>query len=113
VSGTTEEVAVIELGRKATRLVASREARAFVRDHGGHLYLWITVHGRCEGKITLLEADTQRPAGDAWQFRRIPNDAFELYVDIGSRNPPSELVVQLARGGNKVKAYWNNQAYVG
>ncbi len=102
----------IEVTGKAVKVTAPESVRDFVREHGGKLYLWTTVHGVCEGRVTLLEARTERPSDASLVFEPVVGAGFELLIALAGRRPPEELVLELGRGGRKLKAYWNNWAYV-
>jgi hypothetical protein len=93
-------------------VVAGPEVRDFVARHGGRLYVWTVDHRCCTGQLTLLEAAVTRPAG--WRSPEPPLDAagFELHLDAGAHGRPRELVLELTRRGRRVRAFWNNFAYV-
>lgn len=95
------------------KVVASPGARAALRERGGVLYLWTSAHGCCVGGITLLEADTRPPASGPHRFERIAARGFDLFLDLGARKPPEELVLELRGRRKRIAAFWNGQAWVG
>lgn len=103
---------VVVHGRPVT-VTASPEARAALAARGGDLYLWTSGHGCCVGRITLLEADTARPATGDHHFERVAGRGFDLFVDLGTRTPPKELVLELRGRHKRIAAFWNGQAWVG
>ena len=95
------------------RVVASGDVRDAIVEHGGRLYLWVSRHGCCFGGVKLLEARAERPPDETRQFRRVPADGFELYLDAAMRVWPEEVVLEVHGRGRRVSAYWNDQAWVG
>ena len=91
---------------------AGDEVREFVARRGGRLYVWTVDHRCCSGRLTLLEADVARPAG--WRSSVEPIDAggFELHLDSGFHGRPRTLVLDLGRRGRKIRAFWNDCAFV-
>ncbi len=106
------DLTTVEVAGKTVKVIAPEAVRSFVREHGGKLYLWTTVHGVCEGKITLLEARTERPSGATLVFEPLAGPGFKLLIALAGRRPPEQIVLELGRRGRKLKAYWNNWAYV-
>ena len=94
------------------RIVAPPDVREFVRARGGRLYVWTVPHYSPRGTITLLETAASRPAGAADRFVRFTAGDFDLYLDCGPRAWPRELVLELKRRRQVVRAYWDNCAYV-
>jgi hypothetical protein len=84
-----------------------------VRERGGSLYLWTDVHGVCEGKVTLLQAGTERPRTQDLRFERIAADGFEVFLAIGSLLWPEFVELELHGRKRQIRAYWNGQAWVG
>ena len=97
----------------AMKITATDGVRDLVRERGGRLYVWTSMHGCCTGKLTLLEAATERPRGAEQRFREIDAGGFELLLDMGKRRLPEELVLELRGRRKKVAAFWNDQAWVG
>ena len=95
------------------RVVVPDEVRDAIVEQGGRLYLWVSCHGCCFGGVKLLEADAERPRDETRHFRRIRADGFELYLDAALRVWPEEVVLEAHGRSRKVRAYWNDQAWVG
>jgi hypothetical protein len=104
--------AVVVRGTRVT-IVASEAARSALRERGGDLYLWTTSHACCTGGTTLLEAATERPTAGDHRFERAAGPGFDLFIDLGARTPPRELVLELRGRRKRIAAFWNGQAWVG
>ncbi len=91
------------------QVVASPEAREFVREGGGRLFVWARK-SRCCGPITFLRASTEAPERE---FRRVAADDIEVYFAAGIRKLPNELHVEV-RGHlrKRLEAYWDGCVYV-
>jgi hypothetical protein len=91
--------------------VASPRAVALIRERGGRLYVWLDRQRCCQG-ATYLHTAFGRPPGHL--FDAIGTDQrFELHLDTGSRQPPSEIHLDV-RGlrRERVEAYWNGCVFV-
>ena len=97
----------------AMKVTATDEVRELVREQGGRLYVWTSVHGCCTGKLTLLEAGTVRPPTAGRRFRESDAGGFELLLDLGGQRQPEELVLELRGRRKKIAAFWNDQVWVG
>ena len=95
------------------KITATDGVRDLVRAQGGRLYVWTRVHGCCTGKLILLEAGTARPPRVERPFREIDAEGFDLFLGMGPRRQPDELVLELRGRGKKIAAFWNGQAWVG
>ena len=71
-------------GRAPVKVLASDDVRNVVRERGGSLYIWTDVHGVCEGKVTLLQVDIERPSDEDLRFERISAEGFDVFLAIGS-----------------------------
>jgi hypothetical protein len=91
-------------------VVASSEARDFVRERGGRLFVW-TKNSRCCSPITYLRASTEAPERGA--FRRVETEDIELFIAAGVRTLPEVLEIGV-RGRRRphIEAYWNGCAFV-
>ena len=89
------------------------EVRSMVADRGGRLFVWTKAHGRCCGRITLLETSTEPPPSGRRDFRRIEADGFDLFIDAGGRRLPDRLVLEARGRSRTVRAYWNDLGWVG
>jgi hypothetical protein len=94
------------------KLVASPEAREFVLERGGRLWVWASSTACCGG-TRFIEAFTSAPA-DTDRFHSLPAGDIALFVKAaGSHGLPDELHVDL--GGirrRRVRAFWNGCAYL-
>jgi hypothetical protein len=100
-------------GATPVRIVAADEVAAHLRGRGESLYLWSHVHGVCEGKVTLLQVDTERPSDMGLRFERIGADGFDVFLAIGSLLWPEFVELELHGRKKQIRAYWNGQASVG
>ena len=91
---------------------ASDEVVAFVREHGGSLYVWTSTHRCCSGPLTLLETAVEAPGRGSHAFRRVAAGGFDVLLDTGRRRAPRELVLELNRRRTKVNAFWDDVAFV-
>jgi hypothetical protein len=92
---------------------AAGDVPEVVRERGGALFVWTSVHGLWRGRIVLLEADTTCPPGLHLDFARVGLKAFELYVDLRGYRVPELLVFEVTGRRRKIRAYWNDLAAVG
>jgi hypothetical protein len=95
------------------RVVASPEAVAFVRDHGGRVFVWTLSMDAPTGGATVfaLEASTESPGPDR-DFVRLSGRDFEVLIDTGARALPEEL--HFAVKGwrrRRIRAYWNGNSF--
>jgi hypothetical protein len=96
------------------RINASPEAISFITERGGRVFVWATVHGCCRGmRYTVLDADTHPPARPMRPFERIDGEYFTVFLSVGNRLPPEELVVEMrGRWRRRVEAFWNGCFFV-
>ena len=104
---------VTAAGSLRPHVVSAEGVREFVNARGGRLYVWTTLHRCCTGGLTLLDAAVEPPARRRHRFVPFDADGFELCFDGGAHGLPETLVLELARGRRKVRAYWNDRAFVG
>ncbi|HZL65512.1 MAG TPA: hypothetical protein VFD50_11295 [Thermoleophilia bacterium] len=100
-------------GAPLMKLEMSDEVRSLVAQRGGRLFVWTKLHGRCCGRITLLETSTEPPGPDGRDFRRIEAEGFDLFIDSGGRRLPDTLVLEARGRSRTVRAYWNDLGWVG
>jgi hypothetical protein len=84
----------------------------FVAARGGRLYAWTETHACCTGGLTLLETATAPPARHSFAAAPLVTAGFEVYLDAGRRRPPRTLTLELSRRGRRVRAFWDDCAYV-
>ena len=93
------------------KVAASPEVGAFVREHGGRLFVWTDARRCCGGAMTFLSADPL-PKDDR-PFERVDAGAFELWFAVGRALPPDELRLELkGRWHQHVEAYWDGCVFV-
>ena len=93
------------------RITVSPEARSFVKEHGGMLFVRMRRFGRACCRITLLQTSTEPPP-DALEWRRISVRGLLVFTP-RSMPLPEVLDVQLAgRFRRRVEALWDGCAYV-
>jgi hypothetical protein len=94
------------------KILAPPEAEAFVRERGGHLYVWTDRTRCCGGAMTLLQTSMDPPerGGD---FHEFVGEGFKLSFDSGRLAPPDELHLALKGWRRKrIDAFWNGCAYI-
>ncbi len=92
-------------------VLVSDGARRFIAEHGGELYVWVSVHGLIFPML-LLEASTERPQAQRLFFRRRRVKGLDLMLQADRRIWPLTLDIDLCSHGKKVCAYWNGLAFV-
>jgi hypothetical protein len=91
------------------RLDASPEAVRLVQMQGGKLYVRARRARCCGGPLVFLE--TSAEPGDR-EFRRVPAEGFELYLERTLGEPELLVVEAGGRRRRHVHAYWDGCAYV-
>ena len=89
----------------------SPEARLFVEDHGGMLFIHMRRFGRSCCCITLLQTSTEPPP-DAMEWRRIQIKDLLVLTPRTMPLPDSLNVVVSGRFRKRVEALWNGCAFV-
>jgi hypothetical protein len=95
------------------RIVASPEAVAYVRERGGHVFVWTLVMDAPTGGATVfaLEASTESP-GPERAFARLAGADFDVLLDTGERDLPDELHLAVKGWRRKrIRAYWNGRSF--
>jgi len=87
------------------RVLASDQARTFVRQRGGRLYVWTTGHRCCSGRLALLAADTARPPGWRREFDPIDAGGFDLFLDTGAHGVPQDLMLEVQGRRPRIRAF--------
>jgi hypothetical protein len=92
-------------------VVASHQVGAFIRDHGGRVFVWMDARRYCGGAITFLSAEFS-PRDDR-SFERLDTGGFELWFAAGHAKAPDELRLELrGRRRRHVEAYWDGCVFV-
>jgi hypothetical protein len=106
------------------RIVATAKASVYIREHGGHLWVWLDPHRCLVGGYVYLEAATEPPGTSRstkmtrssrrpHRFRSANSGAFELHYDWGRMDNPDEIHVELRGWTNKrIEAFWNGCVFV-
>jgi hypothetical protein len=102
---TLNEILLEEAGLDETltpeppRVDASESAVAFVRNHGGRVYVWLDASG--------LSHTTMAPPEHPVDFVRLDAAGFELYQDVSIETPRFWTVVH-RRLLHRVSVLWEN-----
>ena len=92
------------------RVVASEEARRYVAERGGRLYVWLSSSACCHS-VPRLDSSTE-PKSDR-DFRRVAAEDFEVWVPQKLMRLPSELHVEVHRfPRRRVEAYWDGCVWI-
>jgi hypothetical protein len=92
------------------KVFATAKVVELVRERGGALFVWADRTHDAQ-QVTYLEASTESP-GVERTFRRLEGDAFDLFMDIGGREPPSELHLEVAGWPRRrIRALWNGVSF--
>ena len=90
------------------RVVARPDALAVLRDRGS-VYVWPRAYRCCGGRQFVLEASLEQPARP---FELVhAADGFRIFASPGLAQP-DELHFEVDRR-NRIRAFWNNQAWIG
>ena len=91
------------------RLVVAPAAREHIDAQGGAVFLWPKLASFWPLRTFVLESATERPDRE---FELVhAADGFQVFTTPGLL-APDELHLELSRRG-KLRAYWNNQAWIG
>ncbi len=92
------------------RVVASEEARRYVAERGGRLYVWPTSSACCRS-VPRLECATDAKAGR--DFLRVADHDFEIWAPAKIARLPSELHVDMRRfPRRRIEAYWDGCVWI-
>ena len=107
-------------------IVASDEAKAFIRQRGGRAWVWIDPHAGVGAVSYVYLVAAVEPPGATRATRRMRSaklphrftvyraDGLEVSCSFGRYGEPRELHLTLARFPNKhLKAFWNGAVFVG
>jgi hypothetical protein len=91
------------------RLFVERAAREHIDAHGGAVFLWPKLASFWPLRTFVLESATEPPD---LEFELVhAADGFQVFTTPGLIEP-EELHLELSRRG-RLRAYWNNQAWIG
>ncbi len=93
------------------RIRATPEARSWIRDQGGLLFIRLSRVVSARGAMRSLVVSTDPPS-DAFDYQRFETMGFVLFLQPGVR-PPRELHVEVVgRMRRRIAAFWNGCAFV-
>jgi hypothetical protein len=109
------------------KIVTSTKAEAYIRDHGGAVWVWLDPHRGLIGAHVWLEAHCEPPGTSRrskftrssrrpHRFRTLQHDALVVNYDFGRMDPPEELHFDRKgwrKGTYRLEAYWNGCVFVG
>jgi hypothetical protein len=92
------------------RVLASPEAVAFVREHGGAVFVWVDEL-ETQGRVRYLEASVESPGAER-RFRRLTGEEFDKFLDTGGLQIPDRIDLEL-RGWRRtrLRATWNGATF--
>ena len=109
-----KSVGITEVTDVATdvEIVAPEDVRDFVAEHGGRLYVWISVHPGFRCTLCLLETVARASARPAISTSVASGPhGFDLYLEATQRIWPKRMEFALRRH-RRVEAYWNGLAWI-
>ena len=92
-------------------VVVSTEAREFIEDRGGVLYVRPNNHRCCAGTLTLLDSSTARPS-DSARYISVASEGVDIMYQSRSAERPKEIVIELrGRWRRRPVVHWDGCAY--
>jgi hypothetical protein len=92
------------------RVVTSEEARAYIAERGGRLYVW-PASSPCCHSVARLDCATDAKTGR--EFRPVADDEFEVWAPARIARLPTELHVEVRRfPRRRVEAFWDGCAWI-
>ena len=109
------------------KVVTSERARAYIRERGGNVWVWLDPHRGLVGSYVWLEAHPEPPRTSRrtkftrasrrpHRFTLLETDDLRLHYDFGRMDPPEELHLDRKgwrKGTHRLEAYWNGSVFVG
>ena len=93
------------------RIKATPEARSWIREQGGLLFVRLSRVLSARGAMRSLLVSTEPPP-DAFDYQRFETRGFVLFLQPGVI-PPNEMHVEVVgRVKRRLAAFWNGCAYV-
>ena len=93
------------------RIKASPEARSWIREQGGLLFVRLSRVLSARGAMRNLLVSTEPPP-DAFEYQRFETKGFVLFLQPGVI-PPNEMHVEVVgRIKRRLAAFWNGCAYI-
>jgi hypothetical protein len=92
------------------RVLVAPKVVELIRQEGGALFVWADRTQDAQ-RVTYLEASTESP-GPERTFRRMEGEAFDLFLDIGDRELPNELHLEMTGWPRRrIRALWNGATF--
>jgi hypothetical protein len=92
------------------QVIATDDARLFVDERGGRLYVAVKKARCCGGAMTLTADTSVRRPDD---YRSLGRDAgFELLVPRDLARLPDTLEIEARRFPLRIEAYWDGCAWI-
>ena len=93
------------------RIRATPEARSWIRERGGLLFIRLSRVVSARGAMRSLLVSTEPPT-DAFDYQRFETKGFVLFLQPGVA-PPTEMHVEMVgRIRRRLAAFWNGCAFV-
>jgi len=93
------------------KVLASPEARSFIRERGGLLFVKVVTRSHVRGALRVLHVSTEPPA-DALDWQRVPAKGFLLFLSPGLRRPTELHLEVRGRIRRRLEAFWEGCAFV-
>ena len=93
------------------RIEVTPEARSYIREHGGLLFVRARRFGSAVWGLTMLETTTEPPP-DALEWRRIQVRGLLVFVPRAMRLPKTLTLEVHGRLRRRVDALWDGCSYV-
>jgi hypothetical protein len=94
------------------RVLASPEARVYIREHGGLLFVWVKApRSMIRGAVRLLKTSTEPPE-DALDWQRVESHGFVLFLPPGLRKPRELHLAVRGWSRRRVDAFWEGCAFI-
>jgi hypothetical protein len=94
------------------KIVITEEAREFIREDGGELYLWARRLPSCTVPQAGLEAGTHPPA-DERDFMQVAGNGIAAYLHLAGYPAPREIEVVLhGRRHRRLRASCHGTVYL-
>jgi hypothetical protein len=92
-------------------ITATPEARSWIRERGGMLFVRLSSLASVRGAMRTLIVTTEPPS-DALDYRRYETKGFLLFLQPGVRPPRRLEVAVVGWLRRRVAAFWNGCAWV-
>jgi len=93
------------------KVLASPEARSFIRERGGLLFVKVVTRSHIRGALRVLHVSTEPPE-DALEWQRVETKGFLLFLPPGLRRPKELHVEVRGRIRRRVEAFWDGCVFV-